>query len=487
MFFIATISAGAWWGFPVQDDTFLIRLLRVGGPERVFVEHPDRPISGFLIGTWARIAGEHRALYIPVAVGAWALIGIQAMLLWARLFPEWPGGAPAVMLAAVSPILSELQFTTVTSVVPTLLPVILVLAALLLIWRGPGADLRARSLLAGALAAAAATVSEYALATAAAAVVLLLMLRRARAGLVLVLGTGIGYAVFRAVSDVTIRKVTNPGQQLAAVLQGPLSRSFEVLSAAWYGLAGSWGLALASVRADWESKSTLFALLVGLGVAAAAALLARSRGFRAQTEGPGRRLLALAAAVVAGLAPAILIQRWPLNVAFETRFFHPVMVFAACATVAGILALARNRFAPLVVAALVFLCADRLVSLAFENRRLQADLERYGERLEPLVPESGGLVVVVTPDRTRQSAEEAMAKATIRWPTDRAMRLWMMRPGLARLLLGPRSGCRPLASIALPEDLRWPKARGPIERLLWLPAEPDEAPAEPYYRGCPGS
>src|SRR5262249_39174183 len=55
-FLLAAHALGAWTGFPVQDDTYMIRLLRLGGPDRVLLEHPDRPLYGHLLGMLTRIS-----------------------------------------------------------------------------------------------------------------------------------------------------------------------------------------------------------------------------------------------------------------------------------------------------------------------------------------------------------------------------------------------------------------------------------------------
>jgi hypothetical protein len=481
----STIAAGAWWGFPVQDDVYMIRLLRMGGPNLILAEHPDRPVVGLLMASCVRIAGEHRILYIAVGLLFWLVLAAEGAQLWIRLFPEWPRAWPVVALAVVAPVLTLVQFTTLTTVFPCVLPVVLVLAALLILLNrldvGVGAGTRIATVL---LSACAAVVSEYALATAVAAATLLLLRRRWRGALTLLAGVSLGYVVFRAITEVTVRTYTDPDVQLEAVLRKPWSAPIRTLAAAWDCMVGSWGRAASDLRIEWSSKSTVLAAGVALAAAGCVAALSWNRGSVDLPDRAGGTLVEIIAAVIAGLVPAFVIRDFPLIRTYETRFFLPVLVFASCATVAGLLYLTRPRFAPLLLSAVVFICSDRLVLRAIEEKRLQSGLERIGERLRPLV-DGEGLVVVVSQARIDMSPEERMTKATYRWRFPQAGRLWFMRPDQAKTLLGPRTGCRRAESLHLKlQILRW-RIDQPIRLALWDASDSDEPDLEPYFRGCP--
>ena len=485
-FVLATLAVGSWWGFPVQDDTYMVRLLRLGGPDRIVQEHPDRPAFGLVLAACARIAGEHRAIYILIALAFWATLAGQAARLWFLMFPRWSGAWPAVALAVVAPVVTLVQFTTVTTVVPCGMPVVLVLGGLLVALgrpdRGPGPGARALMLL---LPAAGAVVSEYALAAACASGVLLLLLRRWRGAMTICSATALGYLVLRALGDVTVRRATNPAAQLAALSNRPWSRPIQIASATWHCVVGAWGGAVSNFRMEWGSTSTLLAAVVGL---AAAALTLAIRLDRDETRGAGeevRRVGMMTLAVAAGLTPAVLIQGWPLARVFETRFLLPVLAFASCATVAALLVLVRPRYAKLVVFAVVFLSADRLVLRAFEEKRLQADLQKAGERIRPLVDAEPGLVVVVSPDRIGVSGEEQMGKLTYGWSFPSAGKFWILRPDDARLLFGPRSGCQDLSPLRIRPQIRWPRTEESIRAVFWDASTSLDPDLEPYYRGCP--
>jgi hypothetical protein len=236
---------------------------------------------------------------------------------------------------------------------------------------------------------------------------------------------------------------------------------------------------------EWSSKSTLLAVGVALVVAGVcAAALSVDRSHVDPSDRVGGNLLALIAAVVAGLVPVFLVRGFPLTGTYMTRFFLPVLVFANCATVAGLLYLIRPRYAPLILFAVIFLSADRLILGAIQERRLQSELEHIGERLRPLVQEEG-LVVVVSPTRPGISPEERMAKETYSWPYPQAGRLWVLRAPAAEALFGPRSGCRSVESLHLePRGVRLTRADEPIRLVLWDASPSDEPDLEPYFRGC---
>ncbi len=483
---VSSIAAGAWWGFPVQDDTYMIRLLRMGGPNLILAEHPDRPIAGFLIGSCARIAGESRPLYIAVGLLFWCALAAEGAGLWIRLFPGWSRAWPAVALAVVAPVISQVQFTTLTTVVPCVLPVVLVLAAMLTVLRGADAGMGTGARIAAVvLCACAGAVSEYSLAAVSGAATYLFLRARWRGGLTLGAGVGIGYVVYRALGHMAARATTDPDVQLEVLVRNGWSVPLRILSAAWTCIVGSWGVAVSELRIEWSSKSTLVAAVVALALAACVAAVRVDRGSPDAPERGAGNLLALVAAVIVGLVPAFVLREFPLRRIYETRFFVPVLVFASCSTLAGLLYLSRPRLRALVVLSIVLICADRLVIRAVEEKRLKWGLERIGQDLRPLVGDAAGLVVVVVPARFAMSPEETMTKVTYAWGFPQAGRLWMMGAEEAKGLFGPRAGCRSATTLDMgPQVIRWPRADEPVRLVLWDASHTEQPDLEPYYRGC---
>jgi len=491
VFALGTIAFGAFSGFPIQDDTYLVRLLRLGGDERMIREHHDRPIVAYLVASCARWVGEHPGPYVAIALVFWAAFAALAVRFWRGLFPEWRQAWPAVALAAVSPLLAVIQFTTVTTIFPCLLPVVLLFGALVLVLERPdheaGWPLRIGAAL---LATAGVAVSEYGLASAIACAVFLL-LRGSRRGMwTFVSGAAAGYGLFRWIADVHIRSATDPQVQIVQLVSNPWPHPLRALSAAWYCLAGAWGSGLGAIRLEWASKSTLVAVTLALLVAGVAAALAAARPAPSSAPRVAGRVVALVGAVVAGLVPVVIIQGWPFKLVYESRFMLPVVVFAACATVATALRLSTPALQPLVVLLLCFIAANRLLDQAFEEKRLQGKFDALGSRVRPFITRTTGLVVLVTPDRTRQSAEEVSVKVAYRWSTAESNRFWIVRPWMIARRFQSRAGCPDLDVVRLPaESFGWPRTTNQISLLLWDPADADDEVSAtrpvPYFVGCP--
>ena len=463
----------------------MIRNFRMGGASLILSENVERPIVGRLVAASLRVVGENRFFYVAVGLLFWLALAIEGATLWSLLFPEWSFAWPAVSLFVLAPVVTIVQFTSVTTVIPCVAPVVLVLAAVLLLLGGPDNGIRLTKRLGIALLpAVAALPSEYALATAVASGTLLVLKRRWRGALTLGAGVTIGYIAFRFIGDTTIRSQTNPDVQIETILRRPWSAPFKILAAAWDCIVGAWGRAASELRVDWSSKSTLLAAGVALGMATWVARGLPVRSAEA-ADGKAENLWVVVAAVVAGLTPAFLIRSFPLTKVYETRFFLPVLVFASCATLASVFRLSRPRCFALVLFGLVFFCMDRLILRAVEERRLKDGLERFGETMRPFVGDRPGLVVLVSPERDGMSAEESMAKATFRWQFPQAGRLWIVRPDHARVQFGPRSGCRPVESLRLSRpDKNWPRLDEPIRSVLYNASDTDEPDPEPYFRGC---
>jgi hypothetical protein len=199
-----------------------------------------------------------------------------------------------------------------------------------------------------------------------------------------------------------------------------------------------------------------------------------------------RRLIALVGGTCAAVAPAVTIMGWPFERVFQTRFLLPGLVLETCATVALAFLVVRSRWARAVIFAFCFVAANALVLRAFEERRLQANLDRCGDQLRGLVAGKTGLVVIVSRAHLDQSPEETVAKATARWPIADTKRLVMIRPGTAEVVFGARSRCASPESFELEQVIRWPHAEEPIRSVLWDTGDwAEQGPdLEPYFEGC---
>ena len=133
---VAAMAAGAIWGYPVFDDAYYLMALREGAAGDLAAQHRDRPVYGALLQAAALTFGRAEAPCVALAVGFWALLAWQTHRLWKRLFPEQAEIALLAAALAFSPLLVEIQFTTVTTILPITLPVTLCLAAVLYLLAG---------------------------------------------------------------------------------------------------------------------------------------------------------------------------------------------------------------------------------------------------------------------------------------------------------------------------------------------------------------
>ena len=467
---LGALAFGAWTGFPVNDDALLVLLLRDSGISSVAQANANRPVCALLLEVLGGIAGLRSAPYVAIGVAFWALLAWQTNRLSRRLLgPETPVGALAALLV-LAPILVSPHYTTVTTVFPANLPVSLSLAALM-ICLGEGSERRPLlALLAAAgLAGAAGAVSEYGVATSLAAAALLWTMRRRRATAFLLLGAAVGYLIFRAIGDVSVRPRQMPSEQLARFLARPFTGVFHLFDGLWSSFLGAYGTAAGAVRLDAESRSTILAALVGLAVAIPIVRLYRRAS--EPKDGAHRVLIGLALAVMAGLLPVVLANRTPVSVdPYESRYLIPVLPFAAIGTACGLQRLTGRRFRPWAAGIAAFLAGYTVVVGAFGARNQQRRFEDLGRLLQPLARASSGVTFAVCPDSILLDGADMTPKVTRRWTDAEARRVWVMPSSEARSLFGTRTNCGATDRIGQPRSLHFPR-EGPVSHLVWIPIE----------------
>jgi hypothetical protein len=469
LLFVLAIAFGAWTGFPVYNDAYFVGFIRELGAGSILADHPDQPLSAFLLQLSAKAFGWSRAPHVAISLAFWILLAWQTVLLWKKLFPEEPALGALTALLVLSPILVETQYTTITAILRANLPVSLCLAALLICLRSREQD-RWALVLSATLIALAAAQTEYGVATMAASVALLLPLRRFRAAGALLAGGAGGYLVFRLVSNVRAEKYVDPSYLLPRVLDAPGTAVARWINGLWHCLAGAWLSAAGALRIEPGSRSTWLAAAVGLFSAAALAWALRSP--RRTVEGhvggeePRRSLAALFLAVAVGLIPVILANRAPDKPASDSRHRTHVLPFAAVAVVALASRIPAPRYRQGAFAFLAFLAGYWVVEGAFKTRHEQRLLEDVGARLLPLVRASPGITVAVLPGRVART--DWAPKATIRWSDEEAKRAWVLLPDEAVTLFGPRVACRDTSRIDTPPELHSTGRHGPLSHLVWV-------------------
>lgn len=489
---IGALAYGAWSGFPVLNDAYLIGFVREQGPRSVLADHPDQPFYGILLQSFAVAFGWSRAPYVLAGLASWIVLAWQASRLWKRLYPEDSRLRLLAALLVVSPILVETQYTSVTAIFRSNLPVSLCLAALLVCLASEKEDRRSLAL-AAALVLVAASMTEYGLGTMVACATLLLLLRRFRSAAALAAGGVTGYLVFRMTADVGAVKYVDPSQLLPAVLKNPVLTASRWITGIWYSLAGAWFSAAGRLIVAPTSRSTLLAAAAGALAAFAIIRALRGAEKHSASEKPPGRLVALSLAVAAGLIPVVLANRAANLTMSDSRHRTHVLVFAAVAFLAWTSGIVAVRFRKVVYGFLSFLAVYWVVVGAYQTRQEQRLLEGVGTHLVPLVRSSTGVTVAVLPGITVRT--DLTPKATIRWTDEESKRAWILIPDKAVSIFGPRARCGDTTRIDTPPALHSTGRHGPVSHLVWVsmvgedvealekycvePAEPGEAAATP--------
>ncbi len=481
--FAAAILFGAWTGFPVYDDAYVVQFLREVGANRIAADLPHRPVEGWILQSLAGAFGLHRGPYVAVALAFWLLLAWQTSRLWRRFFPEDEGLGTLAGLLVLAPILVATQYSTLTTVLPINLPVSLGLAALLLCLR-PREERSTSLAVAAILIAFAVVLSDYGLAISACAITALLCLRRFRPAIVLAAGAAVGFVVYRLVSNPGAREDAPTASLLGIALGEPVKIASRWVSGLWHALLGAWMSAVG--RVVWEGRSGWASAAAGLVTLALALVLLR----RPRLEGaPSRSRFGMLAAIVGvGLIPVVLALRTATSAAYGTRFRTPILPFAAIAIVALFRRVRAGRFARAPLGLLAFVAGYWVVYGAFEARRSQQFFEAVGTQLVPLVRGSEGVTAAVLPGQMSMDAADMTPKATLHWSDAEAKRAWLMSPEEAEELFGPRTACRNTSRIDTPPRLNFVRRTGALSHLVWVPFEDGAAGAlEDYCVGAPRS
>jgi len=472
------LGYGAWTGFPVLNDAYMVGFVREQGRDSLLRDHPDQPFYGLLLQACTLAFGWARAPYVVIGLLSWILLAWQASRLWRRLYPEDSRLWPLAALLVVSPILVETQYTTVTAVFRANLPVSLCLAALLICLRSDNEE--RRSLLpAASLVLVAGSMTEYGLGTMVACATLLLFLRRFRSAGALAAGGAVGYGIFRLTADVGTVIYVDPSRLLPSVFRNPFTALGRWLSGIWHSLAGAWLSAPGDLTVDLLGRSTLVATAAGLGAAWVIVRVIRGPAKDAGSEKPPGRLASLCLTVAAGLIPVVLANRAANLPLSDSRHRTHVLVFAALAFLAAVGRIVTARYRMVAYGLLAYATVSLIVLGAFRTRRHQLQFEEIGSKLRPLVQGSSGITVAVLPGEVLRT--DLTQKATVHWTDEESSRAWILIPDKAVKLFGPRSECRATDRIDTPPFLHSTGRHGAVSHLVWVSMAGDEVEALEDY------
>lgn len=497
-------TAGAIGAFPLWDDAWIWLLLKEKGPAAIEASFSDRPVNAWLWSTLAVSENQFwRVSFLSQAL-LWPLLGLLSALLWNRLFPDLKRYAGLVAVVAVAPFVTKVQMVTANIALASLLPVVLAYGALLLFWRYAELEERGAVIalaLGATLLAVGVLIQEYALPVVIAGSVLLLDLGRrssepaARRRVLVALGlllltAALAYTSYLLLANPGSRSDVRPEHALG--LGRPLIwYPMTLVAAVWRGLVGGF----ASQLADLPTTIVAFPLAGVFGLLLAGLLLMGSLSRSHPRALAGRSSwLALLVALVAGLAPVVIMGRVPWDPAegLTSRYGISVLPILAALTVRTALALTNPRLRAVPVILLGFVAgvtAMAEVGAAVEERKLVGEL---GAALQPRVAKSSAFTIAVVPLPERPMGPrrqwELVARLAADWPPGQRERLWAYRygggPALyykeeATRVLGPRDRCRPPQRIG--KRVRLVERQGPVAQVLWLaPGRRKPVVIEPY-------
>jgi hypothetical protein len=468
VFIIASISIigivlGTWGGFPVFDDASLILLWNAKTPGSLFAANLHRPIVGWVLQFFVDAFQFNKLPYVLINIAFWLTLSWQTFLLSRRLFSEYATAALAAMFV-LAPIVVRTHYTTITTLFPANLPVSICMMVLLLCLK-QNADILIL-LTASFLGALASAMSEYGVAISAASIALLFVMRKNRAACALLIGSVIGYLIFQSTS-VEYRASRTLETQIQTLGSSPLSMITHLLHSLWTALIGAYGGAAKNIALDADTRSTLLAALIG--IAAAALILQSFRKSREIITNKKREMFAIILGVVAGLLPVILANQAPsAGDTYETRFFIPILPFAAIVTARMILYLIKAELRPIVVAVLAFITICTVFNGAFQVRREQKSMEGFAKILKPIVEKSSELTVVVVPDFEKLDGADITPKIIFNWPPEIWSKVWILTMREIVPLNGPRTHCNS-TKFNLPQRFLSVKRSGPISNLYFVP------------------
>jgi hypothetical protein len=506
------LTIGAIWAFPIWDDAWFWLLLKENGPGIIAANWVDRPVMGTV---WSLLAtSEHafwRASFVAQAL-LWPILGIISAILWTSLFPHLRQYAMVVGCITVAPVISKVQMVTATIALQHLLSVVPSYGAFLLLLRFVMADSRfGRAALGLSLPMLGfgILVTEYAL-----PVVIVMVIffwsaaqrapdakTRARAYRAIFFATliaGAAYAIFFIIADFTVRAGDVSPFYVFTLGRAHLVRfPFYLLEGIWQSVAG--GLRISLGEVTLTSKSGIMAAAYGALVAGL--LFYGSRNPQQNAKSPSgntiskRDVLLPAIALVAGLLPAVAMDRIPWNFGdgMSSRFELPLLPITAALIVLISLSLIRQRFWAVPILLLGFVAGHATFTDVWSEIGERQQMTVLGAALQHHVSPKDGYTVaaVVLPERSLgpQRPYELTVRLAATWPQELRTKFFAFRFGgfppnwrsdlEAEAQFGSRGDCKPHREIGI--KLRHVTREGPLNQLIWVrPRADGSVSVEPY-------
>jgi hypothetical protein len=497
------LTIGAMWAFPIWDDAWFWLLINEHGTGAITTTWVDRPVMGTV---WSLLATSEPAFWRAALVAQalfWPTLGIVSAILWTMLFPHWRQYAMVVGCLTVAPIISKVQMVTATIALQQLLSVVFSYGALLLLLRFVMADGRLGRVALGLslpILGFGILVTEYAL-----PVVLVMVTffwwyarcapdaaTRARAYrtiLFSILVTAAAYAIFFVTADFTPRRGTvSPFYMLRLGTAHLVLFPFKLVLGIWQSIVGGFVSAMREITPDSTLGAMATAYSAAYGALVAGLLFYGCRKPQSVATSPAtttirsRDVLPLAAAFVAGLLPAVAMDRIPWSPVdgMSSRFAIPLLPITAALILVGSLSLVRRRFWAVPILLFGFVAGNATFTEVWSAIHERQQMSAIGAALQPYVASKEGYTVaaVVLPERSLGPRRhyELTARLAATWPPELRRRFWAYRFGgfhpfyrssyEAEAVFGSRGDCTPPREFNL--EIRHVTREGPLDQLLWV-------------------
>lgn len=498
-------TATAFRAWPLWDDGWLALAadqVGAGGVEHALA---DRPAVGAIYACALRADALLRVSAAAHAL-AWFGVGVVAMQLFRRVYPEWGALGVVAGLVAESPIFATTQPVLINPVFSGLLPALMVWVPLVWLWpdraRGNGRRgwLRIPAVVLGAAVGILGCLSsEYGVAAglAGGAVMLAASMRRGASGErgsvvpgAIVLGLSLGsFVMFRALVDPTVRAGVGPGALASHGAARAVSFPFFMASSLFQAELGAVLARIGDIRIEQGGmeRSSVLALAVGLVAAGLATWWCRDIARAGEPGAPSldedaplRGLLkrsfshvTVLLGIAAGLAPFCVMARVPAEGA-ASRFWLPVLPLVAAQSLSVAVSAGRSALSRrLLVAVLVGTAAFSSVVHASRAVQDRARVRRLSVELAPHLARGPTLVVLADSDPWPAYTRDYELTERLRtdMPAGTSRRFWVTRElpepstGLS-LAPGPEDGSRPPTL-----RIDWLRAERPeqvsLERIVW--------------------
>lgn len=460
--------------YPTGDDGWY-ELMKLQGIESLSSSLRDRTLTSSILEAYQWIAGDPCYRLVLLHIVLWLSFSAETFLLCALIFPNRIESAYLAALFVLSPIIVKSGVVAITYDSATIVPAVVAYGGVLLCVlsvRKEGSS-RPTAVLGFCFCFLAGLISEYGFcATLAGGTFLVVssaldIFKKRTVGVFLGLGllivsatSYLCFSLFFSSLDPSSKKNV---LSIKTDFTDVLSVAVSWLSHVYYINFGTTFRELGNLEYQFDSRSTLLALVSGCTVCALMWLCSSSKG-NAPAAKPRRLYAAITLATAVSIFPFMLTGRNAFSHYLNTRYFIVALPFAAVGIlVFSSLITSRTTF-KIAFLILAFLIGSVPVTFLSGVLRHEQKLEALGRSLQPFSSEDGIIVFVI--GREENSAISLSGKLTQSWPASARTNTWIMPEADALDIFGKRPDCTMPDRFAL--DHRGLRRNGVLQAIYFV-------------------